>query len=156
MEFIKGQEPVSIIHYTRPGSIFKGPVSNYLATQCQICVLFTLKSSYNLGSSIINAAISQNFRRIFVPTLTQATLHILELDWLAFTSELVDQSVSETLREREVSQLLELCLPPVETFLTPSPLQHLVLSRCFGVLTRNLHKENISHQLIGSDLTANI
>ena len=35
-KFIMGREPVSINHYTRPGSSIKRPTPNWLATQCHV------------------------------------------------------------------------------------------------------------------------
>ena len=68
---ILGLEPVSIIHYTRPGSSIKQPTQNYLATQRHVNwpVIYP-KSSCKIIDSIL-VALPQNHRRIFVATLIQ-------------------------------------------------------------------------------------
>ena len=64
-----GLEPVSIVHYTRPGSSIKRPTPNYLATQRHVNwpVVYP-KSSYKIMDPV-SAALPQNLRRIFVATL---------------------------------------------------------------------------------------
>merc|ERR1719245_112013 len=68
MEFIKGREPVSSVHYTRPGTSIKQPTPNYLATQRHVNwpVIYP-KSSYKIMDPV-SAALPQNLRRIFVAT----------------------------------------------------------------------------------------
>ena len=68
-EFIMGWEPVSIVHYTRPGSSIKRPTPNYLATQRHVNwhVIYP-KSSYKIMDPV-SAALNENLRRIFVATL---------------------------------------------------------------------------------------
>ena len=68
-EFIIVREPVSIVHYTRPGSSIKWPTLNYLATQCHVNwpVVYP-KSSYKIMDPV-SVALPPNLRRIFVATL---------------------------------------------------------------------------------------
>ena len=70
-----GLEPVSIVHYTRPGSSIKRPTPNYLATQCHVNwpVVYP-KSSYKIMDPV-SAALPQNLRRIFVATLLHNSSH---------------------------------------------------------------------------------
>ena len=64
-----GWEPVSIVHYTRPGSSIKRPTPNSLATQRHVNwpVVYP-KSSYKIMDPV-SAALPQNLRRIFIATL---------------------------------------------------------------------------------------
>ena len=76
MEFIKGREPVSSVHYTQPGSTIKRPTPNYLATQCHVNkpVVYP-KSSYKIMDPG-PAALPQNLRKIFVATLEYCIMEI--------------------------------------------------------------------------------
>ena len=60
--FIIGWEPVSIVHYTRPGSSIKRPTPNYLATQRHVNwpVIYP-KSSYKIMDPV-SAALPKNLR----------------------------------------------------------------------------------------------
>ena len=64
-----GLEPVSIVHYTWPGSSIKRPTPNQLATQCHVnWPVVYLQSSYKIMDPV-SVACPQNLQRIFVATL---------------------------------------------------------------------------------------
>ena len=64
-----GLEPVSIVHYTRPGSSIKQPTPNYLATQRHVNWPVVYPESSYKNIEPVSAALPQNLRRIFIATL---------------------------------------------------------------------------------------
>jgi hypothetical protein len=74
---------------------------------------------------------------IFWCDLTVVTLHTWELVWLPSTSVLVVSNAKVVLNVRALSPLSVPCPLLVVTSQIPSPPQHWVSYRCFGVLTRN-------------------
>ena len=90
-----GLEPVSIVHYTRPGSSIKRPTPNYLATQRHVNwpVVYP-ESSYKIMDPV-SAALPQNLRRIFIATLVCHPLfkfHLLVIKWsLTFPAKITSK-----------------------------------------------------------------
>ena len=67
--YLIGREPVSLVHYIKPGSSNKWPTLNYLASQCHVnWGVVYLDSSYK-NIEPVSAAFPQNLRRIFVAAL---------------------------------------------------------------------------------------
>ena len=84
-EFIIVREPVSIVHYTRPGSSIKWPTLNYLATQCHVnWPVVQPKSSYK-NMDPISAALPQILKESLLQLWIKATLAWKSLPWLAYT-----------------------------------------------------------------------
>ena len=72
-----GLEPLSIAHYTRPGSSIKRPTQNYLAAQRHVNwpVVYPV-SSYKIMDPV-SAALHQNLRRFFVATLILTLMTVM-------------------------------------------------------------------------------